>query len=271
MFNKYVMMFDDCGWFWRMFDDLWMGFGWVDGCWMDVWAAELRWVMAIRTWDLLGLLREVDWLAVQIRLGNGGFHSHGGTPIAGWFIWWKLPQNKNGCLGVPPWLSKPLNVPCSCGRLNWHPWEPSKLSQVPMDSVIDISKMPGMVGKKLLGRMLWMAAVWWDRKLIWRWDINFFCEVAIPHPTYPLKIYTKPWEVENFQETSTFATLDSDSFSFHRFGCLRNGDVKMFNDNGTVACSGFRSWSEAVSFEFLPGTHWTFWQLRINVAYPLVN
>ena len=111
-----LMIVDD---FWRMFDDLWMVFGWVDGCWMDVWAAELRWVMAIRTWDLLGLLREVDWLAVQIRLGNGGFHSHGGTPIAGWFIWWKLPQNKNGWLGVPPWLSKPLNVSCSCGRLNW--------------------------------------------------------------------------------------------------------------------------------------------------------
>ena len=40
----------------------------------------------------------------------GSFHSHGGTPIAGWFMPWKIVENPSGNgweLGVLPWLRKP--------------------------------------------------------------------------------------------------------------------------------------------------------------------
>ena len=37
-----------------------------------------------------------------------GFHSHGGTPIAGWFISWKSRFKKmiSGCPGCPPFSEK---------------------------------------------------------------------------------------------------------------------------------------------------------------------
>ena len=31
-----------------------------------------------------------------------GFHGHGGTPIAGWFMSWKIPSRSGWYLGVPP-------------------------------------------------------------------------------------------------------------------------------------------------------------------------
>ena len=34
-------------------------------------------------------------------------HSHGDTPIAGWFISWKIPSRNGWWLGLPPWLRKP--------------------------------------------------------------------------------------------------------------------------------------------------------------------
>ena len=63
-FYIFLMMFDT---YVMMFDDLWMVFGWVDGCWMDIWATVLRWFMAIR-------------------LGNGGFPWSWGDPNS-WMVY----------------------------------------------------------------------------------------------------------------------------------------------------------------------------------------
>ena len=37
----------------------------------------------------------------------GGFHGHGGTPIAGWFLLGKIPLKMDD-LGVPPFMETPL-------------------------------------------------------------------------------------------------------------------------------------------------------------------
>ena len=39
---------------------------------------------------------------------GGGFLSHGGTPIAGWFISWKPPSRNGWCLGVPLFQETPI-------------------------------------------------------------------------------------------------------------------------------------------------------------------
>ena len=38
-----------------------------------------------------------------LKVRYGGFHSHGGTPIGGWFISWKIPS-RNGWFGGTPIL-----------------------------------------------------------------------------------------------------------------------------------------------------------------------
>ena len=46
-------------------------------------------------------------LGHQLLVSYGGFHCHGGTPIAGWFISGKVPSRNGWWLGVPPWLWNP--------------------------------------------------------------------------------------------------------------------------------------------------------------------
>jgi hypothetical protein len=170
------------------------------------------------------------------------------------------------------------------GGLIDNPWEPSKLSQVPMDSVIDISKMPGMVGKKLLGRMLWMAAVWWDRKLIWRWDINFFwwgCHSTshISHSKSTqnhekLRIFKRLQPLPRWIPILSVFTA-SDASGMVMWRCSTTTAPLLVQVFGRDPRRQFRifawdcTWDLTWILTF--SGHWTFWQLQINVGYPLVN
>ena len=52
----------------------------------------------------------------QHEISYGGFHSHGGTPLAGWFIE-KISSSNGWWLGLPPWLRKQPYKPC------FSPWQ----------------------------------------------------------------------------------------------------------------------------------------------------
>ena len=42
-----------------------------------------------------------EWMMLR----TGGFHSHGGTPIAGWFLLGKIPSRNDGP-PIPGWFIK---------------------------------------------------------------------------------------------------------------------------------------------------------------------
>ena len=48
----------------------------------------------------------LDGLSSQ-KFPSGGFHSHGGTPIAGLVKKWKVPSKKMDDLGVAPFFGNP--------------------------------------------------------------------------------------------------------------------------------------------------------------------
>ena len=47
---------------------------------------------------------------VEIRWSFGGFHSLGGTPIAGWFISWKTPNKMDDDWGYPHFGKPPFHT-----------------------------------------------------------------------------------------------------------------------------------------------------------------
>ena len=67
-----------------------------------------RWAY-LRSWASKTGSPGCPWVPLRSLVRYGGFHSHGATPTAGWFISWKIHGKSMGCCfwGEPPSLCTP--------------------------------------------------------------------------------------------------------------------------------------------------------------------
>ena len=110
---------------------------------------------------------------------------------------------------------------------------PGPESEVPMDSVIDIAKMPTMVGKKCLE----LNTACFPRQSsglrgfrAWAVEFRVKCGLGV--------IWVGAFGVQDRQPAIVKGfRLTGGSDSLHLRIPFRNGEIKMFNDNGTARAS----------------------------------
>ena len=112
MINRWVLYHGGSysDWWLMVNDDKWMSNGSlvVNGDWWLVVNGYWWWDIYKSggfkdVWGVLGRSLTEIWLSVNfIIMSYGGFHSHGDTPIAGWFLSGKNPVKMRMINGVPP-------------------------------------------------------------------------------------------------------------------------------------------------------------------------